>query len=409
MSKRTTFTTISPLPPGISRQVVLDFLHNHLEMIDLNPLVKERHAITPPRHAAPEEYSCTWYSLTDKISYLPGGLATGNVTYTCAFHDLPNGVQTHCYAPAGLDIREKWTLNGSLPGEPREPVELGIGAPATGLYIREDVDMRCNVIMTSFVKKTLKRSHATLVDRLKDKAQKVTATYGVQTLSDTTSSLSYATSRRDSSRLSVASSSTSHRSNSPAHLDAAHQSSPPLSSSHYPSDLNTAYQAGYQYAKPQQSFQQPQQHQYQHQYQHRHQPHYQPQQPHLHGQTKSQTPLSGTNSNEQSRPCHITGDTGPSELDSGASLYPQPLRPRRGSVGSQYNDYSHANGWGAWQPSPPQPMPSVRYREGHPEYPQMNPYSGDGAPREDQTRDDPEVDAAVRASLSGSHAAELEA
>ena len=73
------------------------------------------------------------------------------------------------------DIQEKWTLNGSLPGEPVEPVELGTGAPLTGLYLREDVDMRCNVIMTSFVKKTLKKSHAGLVERLKAKAQALTA------------------------------------------------------------------------------------------------------------------------------------------------------------------------------------------------------------------------------------------
>ncbi|OHE93971.1 hypothetical protein CORC01_10758 [Colletotrichum orchidophilum] len=172
MSKRTTFTTISPLPPGITRDAVLDFLHNHIEMIDLNPLIKERHLISAPPNAPPEEHACTWYSLTDEISYLPGGLATGNVSYNCCFHDLPTGLQTHCYAPMGLEIRDKWTVAGSLPGEPFEPVELGIGAPLAGLYIREDVDMRCNVFATSFVKKTLKKSHSLLVDRLKSKVHR---------------------------------------------------------------------------------------------------------------------------------------------------------------------------------------------------------------------------------------------
>jgi hypothetical protein len=60
---------------------------------------------------------------------------------------------------------------GSLPGEPVERVELGIAAPARGLYIREDVDMRCSILMTSFVKKTLKKSHAALIERLKLAAQ----------------------------------------------------------------------------------------------------------------------------------------------------------------------------------------------------------------------------------------------
>ncbi|KAL1861313.1 hypothetical protein Daus18300_008989 [Diaporthe australafricana] len=171
MSKRTVFTTISPLPAGISREVVVSFLHNHLEMIDLNPLVKERHPIKPPANAPADELKCIWYSLTDRITYLPGGLASGDISYTCAFNDIPDGIQTHCRAPLNVDIRDKWTLCGTLPGERAEPVELGIGAPATGLYIREDVDLRCNLLMTGFVKKNLKKSHATLVDHLVEKAR----------------------------------------------------------------------------------------------------------------------------------------------------------------------------------------------------------------------------------------------
>ncbi|GAW10830.1 hypothetical protein ANO14919_001650 [Xylariales sp. No.14919] len=170
MSKRTTFTTISPLPAGIPREVVIEFLHNHQEMIDLNPLIIERHPIPPPPHAPEEELRCVWWSLTDKISYLPGGLVSGEVEYTAAFNDLPNGVQTHCYAPLGLDIRERWSLGGTLPGEPLEPVEIGLGAPRQGLYLREDVELRCNFVMASFVKKTLKKAHGTLVDRLCQKA-----------------------------------------------------------------------------------------------------------------------------------------------------------------------------------------------------------------------------------------------
>ncbi|KAK3990076.1 hypothetical protein QBC44DRAFT_219891, partial [Cladorrhinum sp. PSN332] len=171
MSKRSQFTTITPLPSSLSRETVVAFLHDHEEMIDLNPLVKERHPIPIPPHAPLDEQDCRWYSLTDKITYLPGGLAEGDITYTCAFHDLDDGLQTHCYAPAGLTIRDKWTVGGSLPGETSRPAELGLNVPPTGLYLREDVNMKCNVFMTSFVKKTLKKSHAALVDRLKIKAE----------------------------------------------------------------------------------------------------------------------------------------------------------------------------------------------------------------------------------------------
>lgn len=96
---------------------------------------------------------------------------SGKVSYNACFHDLENGLQTHCYAPMGLNIKSKWSLGGSLPGEPVAPVELGLGAPLQGLWLREDVDMKCNIMLTSFVKKTLKKAHSHLVERLLVKAQ----------------------------------------------------------------------------------------------------------------------------------------------------------------------------------------------------------------------------------------------
>ncbi|ORY01496.1 hypothetical protein BCR34DRAFT_493821 [Clohesyomyces aquaticus] len=170
MSKTSVFTTITPLPAGITRQSVLDTYHSHQEMIELNPLVIESFKCKPPNYAPAEEFHATWYSIKDKVSYLPGGLASGSVSYHACFHDLPEGLQTHVYAPLGLDIRAKWTVGGNLPGEPREAAELGLGIPREGLYIREDVKMKCNIMMISFVKKTFKESHSKLSDRLVEKA-----------------------------------------------------------------------------------------------------------------------------------------------------------------------------------------------------------------------------------------------
>jgi len=166
MSKRTVFTTVTPLPAGITRATVMETLHDHIEMINLNPLVEDRRPIKAPAEATPEEFHCTWYQLTDKIAYLPGGHLSSKVSYNACFHDLPNGLQTHCYAPMGVNIRGKWTLGGSLPGESIAPVELGLGTPLKGLWLREDVDIRCNIMMTGFVKKTLKKAHTHLVDRM---------------------------------------------------------------------------------------------------------------------------------------------------------------------------------------------------------------------------------------------------
>jgi hypothetical protein len=196
MSKRSLFVNITPLPAGISRESVISTLHDHLEMIDLQPMVEERHPIKPPTTATPEEFHCQWYALTDKVQYLPGGLYTGKVSYNVCFHNLPTGMQSHVYAPMGLTIRNKWTLGGTLPDEPREAVELGHGIPKEGLWLREDVDMKCNMLLTSFVKKNLKKAHATLVARLVEKAHlnendKHNATLAAIANSDTQSISSY--------------------------------------------------------------------------------------------------------------------------------------------------------------------------------------------------------------------------
>lgn len=171
MSKRTVFTTVTALPSGVTRQLVLESLYDHVSIIDLNPLVEQRHPIKPPTHATPEEYHCRWYRITDKVNYLLGGLCSGRATYNACFHNLTDGLQTHVYAPFGLNIKGRWTIGGSLPGETIMAVELGLGIPMNGLWLREDVNMKCNVLITKFVKKTLKNAHAGLVDSLLAKAQ----------------------------------------------------------------------------------------------------------------------------------------------------------------------------------------------------------------------------------------------
>jgi len=138
-------------------------------MIELNPLVISHLPCKAPPQAPADEFHCLWYELTDRISYLPG--IKGSVSYKACFHNLPKGLQTHIYAPAGLEIKEKWAIGGNDKGEEREILELGLhGVPREGLYLREDVDMKCNMFMTSFVKKTLKKAHAVLVERLLVKA-----------------------------------------------------------------------------------------------------------------------------------------------------------------------------------------------------------------------------------------------
>jgi hypothetical protein len=391
MSKRSVFTTISPLPAGIPRDVVLDFLHNHLEMIDLNPLVKERHPIKPPPNAPDDELKCIWYSLTDRITYLPGGLASGDISYTCAFHDLPDGIQTHCRAPLNVDIRDKWTLCGTLPGEPAEPVELGIGAPATGLYIREDVDLRCNILMTGFVKKNLKKSHATLVDHLVEKARLV--------MSGDKDSI-----RTGQSPLSAAeekpalfpSSQASHN-QPPRHTSETRRSPPP--------QLGSPFIPGYQPGRPP-SVRYPSPSTVE---QRRNTP------PVTHYRSHSQSVISPSRMDQHHPPAawghpaaHALPPTRPQQAHRysqpppppayhDSALYPQPLRVRNTSVGSANltqpipgattttNSSSGARSSGSFSSSTSTPTAATSSSGGddHPEYPSLNPYSdADGAPDE---------------------------
>lgn len=173
MKKKEVYTNITPLPSFIPRQLALDILHSHSEIITLNPLVLDHKPITAPRDAPAEEYYSTWYEITERIQVVPGAgrLGGSKINFRGCFHDVPWGVQTHIYAPMGIDLRHNYRVAGSQAGEPPEHRELGVNAPATGLYLREDIEIRCNFAMVSFVRNQLKASSKVLVDRLIKKAE----------------------------------------------------------------------------------------------------------------------------------------------------------------------------------------------------------------------------------------------
>lgn len=169
MGKRIVYTKITPLPSNIPRQLALDMLHSHGEVISLNPLVTGHKPIQAPREAAADEFFAQWYEITEIITWGLG--LKKKISFKGVFYDLPNGLQTHTYAPMGVDLRNKWTVRGNQPGEPREPRELGVETPMEGLYLREDVEIVCNMALTSFVKKEMKAAAGVMVDRMTRKAE----------------------------------------------------------------------------------------------------------------------------------------------------------------------------------------------------------------------------------------------
>ncbi|EXJ83761.1 hypothetical protein A1O1_07387 [Capronia coronata CBS 617.96] len=173
MKKKSVYANITPIPSHIPRQLAIDMLHSHGEIIQLNPLVIGWTPVKAPQNAPADEYFSTWYEIAERIQYVPGmgRMGSGKISFKGVFHDMPWGLQTHVYAPMGVDVRNKWQIRGNQPGEPPESRELGSGAPAEGLYMREDIEIKCNPAMISFVKKELKAASKIMVDRLVKKAE----------------------------------------------------------------------------------------------------------------------------------------------------------------------------------------------------------------------------------------------
>lgn len=177
LKKKETLTIITPIPGFIPRQLAIDLLHSHGEIITLNPLVLSHKPITAPRNAAADEYYSTWYEITERIQYIPGlgKMGSGKLTFNGCFHDMPWGMQSHIYIPLGIDMRNKYRIMGNQPGiEPPEQPELGLeqlGAPKEGLYLRTDVELKCNITLMSFVKAESRKASVDMVNRMVKKAE----------------------------------------------------------------------------------------------------------------------------------------------------------------------------------------------------------------------------------------------
>jgi hypothetical protein len=65
-------TVINPLPAGVPRQLAVDILHSHVEIIEFNPLVLEHHPVKASNNAPPDKYYSTWHEITKHLQYVPG-------------------------------------------------------------------------------------------------------------------------------------------------------------------------------------------------------------------------------------------------------------------------------------------------------------------------------------------------
>ncbi|KAK4134444.1 hypothetical protein BT67DRAFT_441634 [Trichocladium antarcticum] len=177
LRKKDSFTVVTPIPGFIPRQLAIDILHSHSEVITLNPLVLDHKAIPAPQNAETDEYYSTWYEITERIQVVPGlgRMGSSMIRFNGCFHDMPWGLQTHIYAPMNVDLRNKYRIGGNQPGvEPPETPEIGmkaLGTPSDGLYLREDIEIKCNITVMSFVRSQMKKAGSEMVRRIIKKAE----------------------------------------------------------------------------------------------------------------------------------------------------------------------------------------------------------------------------------------------
>ena len=164
MGKLISYTKTTPLPSNIPRQLALDLIQSHREFIQLNKLVTNVQSIDPPQNAEAAEYFGSWYEITEHMNM---GLGKLKIVFKGCWTDQPWGVKSHTIMPKAFDMRNSYRIGGNQPGEPREN-----GVERDGVYLREDISIDCHVPMIGgFVKKEMQSASASMVDRMKLKAE----------------------------------------------------------------------------------------------------------------------------------------------------------------------------------------------------------------------------------------------
>ncbi|BCS24874.1 uncharacterized protein APUU_41318A [Aspergillus puulaauensis] len=167
LRKKEIYTSTTPIPPSVPRQLALDILHSHSEIITLNPLVLAHHPVKAPRSAPADEFYSTWYEITQRVQYVPGmgRVGSGKISFKGCFQDEDWGLATHVYAPLGVDLRNRYRIENS-PGK---------GQDGEGLLLCVDTELECNITLMSTVKGQQSAASKALIDRFVKKAELVDA------------------------------------------------------------------------------------------------------------------------------------------------------------------------------------------------------------------------------------------
>ncbi len=178
LRRKESFTVETPIPRFVPRQLAIDSLHAHDEVITLNPLVLSHQHIPAPRTATTDEYFNDWYEIVQRIQYVPaiGKPGSGKITFRGCFHNMPWGLQTHVYAPMDIDLRNEYYITEARQATQQfvtqeSPVQA-VDTPNDALHLCNNIQVQCNIAMMSFVKAQLTAANKEMVQRIVKKAGK---------------------------------------------------------------------------------------------------------------------------------------------------------------------------------------------------------------------------------------------
>lgn len=171
------------IPPELPPDQVIDALHNHFNVMTLQPLVQSVKAVprdqiqgaymgrTEETHfdASPEEIH--HYEVTEKIVFVPGVGDWGkkDITFPARFKNTMSGIKSWADAPAGVTVQADWTV------KPQE------GKRGRWL-LEEHAIVECSSYMMPFVRKSIDAAHAEICQHLLDRVTSLKAPLGPQEL-----------------------------------------------------------------------------------------------------------------------------------------------------------------------------------------------------------------------------------
>jgi hypothetical protein len=141
-----TLTTSTPIPPNISIQDVLNLLHDHIAMMDLNPLVVSHNHIPSP------DIVPAWDStflVTDQISCY---FCKTDTKYQASFRNTADGLETEFKAALGVTGKAVWKVEKRPTSESMNPE----------LVLVEIAKVTCPWLLRPFVEGDFKTSHQEL-------------------------------------------------------------------------------------------------------------------------------------------------------------------------------------------------------------------------------------------------------